>query len=120
MDLEKRSPDGDPQQQPRTPGAEGCLTVAIRIPVRIVVLVLVVPVRLVWDALVVGGRFLRDTVLRPLGRALLVWPAVGMWRYVVVPAARAIAWLGNVLLVVPATWLYRWVLTPVGRALLWY
>lgn len=41
------------QQQDATP--EGCLAVAIRIPVRIVVLVLVVPVRMVWDALVVGG-----------------------------------------------------------------
>ncbi|MFF9451644.1 hypothetical protein ACF1B6_02000, partial [Streptomyces flaveolus] len=126
MDLEKRSPDGDPQQQPRTSGAEGCLTVAIRIPVRIVVLVLVVPVRLVWDALVVGGRFLRDTVLRPfgralgrLGRALFVWPAVGLWRYLVVPMARGVAWLGNVLLVIPAVWLYRWVLTPVGHGFLW-
>ncbi|MFD8272478.1 hypothetical protein ACFV2R_10220, partial [Streptomyces flaveolus] len=116
MDLEKRPPGSDPQEPARRSDAEGCLTVAIRIPVRIVVLVLVVPVRLVWDALVVGGRFLRDTVLRPfgralgwLGRALFVWPAVGLWRYLVVPVARGIAWLGNVLLVVPAVWLYRWV-----------
>src|SRR3954463_8385146 len=54
MDLEK--PSAQPQQQ-ATP--EGCLAVAIRIPVRIVVLVLVVPVRMVWDALVVVGRVLR-------------------------------------------------------------
>ncbi|GGQ43994.1 hypothetical protein [Streptomyces flaveolus] len=126
MDLEKRPPGSDPQEPARRSDAEGCLTVAIRIPVRIVVLVLVVPVRLVWDALVVGGRFLRDTVLRPfgralgrLGRALFVWPAVGLWRYVVVPLARGIAWLGRILLVVPAVWLYRWVLTPVGHGFLW-
>ncbi|MFG3150797.1 hypothetical protein ACGF7W_01970, partial [Streptomyces sp. NPDC048219] len=29
------------------------------------------------------------------------------------------AWLGRCLVVVPATWLYRWVLTPVGRAIAW-
>ncbi|MET9835014.1 hypothetical protein ABZ078_38360 [Streptomyces sp. NPDC006385] len=118
MDLEKPSPQ---RQEPA-----GCLVVAIRIPVRIVVLVLVVPVRMLWDALVVAGRFLNDTVLRPVGRALLwlgravfVWPFVGVWRYVVVPLAKGIAWLGNVLLVVPAVWLYRYVLTPVGHACAW-
>ncbi|MFD5283838.1 hypothetical protein [Streptomyces rubrogriseus] len=110
----------------RRADAEGCLAVAIRIPVRIVVLVLVVPVRMVWDALVVAGRFLRDTVLRPvgraltwLGRALFVWPLVGLWRYVLVPLAKGVGWLGHVLLVVPAAWLYRWLLTPVGNGLAW-
>ncbi|MFJ3820169.1 hypothetical protein [Streptomyces nodosus] len=116
MDLEKTPP--------RQPG-EGCLTVAIRLPVRIVVLVLVVPVRLLWDALVVGGRVLRDSVLRPVGRALgllaravFVWPWVMMWRYVLVPLGRGIAWLGHVLIVVPALWIHRRVLTPLGRGVL--
>ncbi|WP_328503157.1 hypothetical protein OG828_32495 [Streptomyces sp. NBC_00457] len=119
MDLEKSPP---PQQQ----NPEGCLVVAIRIPVRIVVLVLVVPVRMVWDGLVVAGRFLNDTVFRPLGRALLwvgravfVWPFVGLWRYVVVPLGKGLAWLGNVFVVVPCVWLYRYVLTPVGHAIAW-
>jgi hypothetical protein len=119
--LEKTAPAAPPAP------AEGCLAVAIRIPVRIVVLVLVVPVRMVWDALVVAGRFLRDTVLRPVGRALgwlgravFVWPVLGLWRYVVVPLARGVAWLGHVLLVVPAVWVYRWVLTPVGHGLAWF
>jgi len=98
---------------------EGCLVVAIRLPVRIVVLLLVVPVRMVWDALVVSGRFLRDTVLRPVARVLIVWPLVGLWRYVVVPLAKGIAWLGEVLVVVPLKWLYRYVLTPLGHALAW-
>jgi hypothetical protein len=121
MDLEK--PPAQPQQQT---APEGCLVAAIRIPVRIVVLVLVVPVRMAWDALVVGGRFLNDTVLRPLGRALLwlgravfVWPFVALWRYVVVPVAKGLAWLGNVLFVVPVVWLYRYVLTPLGHACAW-
>ncbi|MEU3661632.1 hypothetical protein AB0E77_18030 [Streptomyces sp. NPDC032940] len=126
MDLEKPTPGGHERQPAGRFDAEGCLTVAIRIPVRIVALVLVVPVRLAWDALVVVGRVLRDTVLRPfgralawLGRALFVWPAVGLWRYLLVPTGRGIVWLAHVLLVVPAVWLYRWVLTPVGRAFVW-
>ncbi|MFF1301748.1 hypothetical protein [Streptomyces sp. NPDC058307] len=114
MDLEKQ-----PAPQAPPPPPEGCLTVAIRIPVRIVVLVLVVPVRIVWDALVVVGRFLRDSVLRPLWRALVVWPCVALWRYVVVPLAKAVGWLGKVLLVIPLVWLYRSVLTPVGRGVAW-
>ncbi|AKZ55699.1 Integral membrane protein [Streptomyces ambofaciens ATCC 23877] len=123
MELEKR-PQGRAQEPPRRSDPEGCVAAAIRVPVRIVVLVLVVPVRMAWDLLVVVGRVLRDTVLRPVGRALawlaralFVWPLVGVWRYLVVPLAKGAAWLGNVLLVVPAVWVYRWVLTPVGRAL---
>ncbi|MEU6352880.1 hypothetical protein ABZ896_26735 [Streptomyces sp. NPDC047072] len=111
MDLEK---------QPARREPEGCLTVAIRIPVRIVVLVLVVPVRVVWDGLVVLGRFLRDSVLRPLWRVLVVWPCVVLWRYGVVPLAKAVGWLGKVLLVIPAGWLYRYVLTPVGHGVAWF
>ncbi|MFJ6122291.1 hypothetical protein BX257_3256 [Streptomyces sp. 3212.3] len=113
MDLEK-----PPQRQ----SAEGCLTLAIRLPVRIVVFVLVVPVRMLWDALVVGGRFVRGTVLRPVGHALvrvawavLVWPWVTVWRYVLVPLGRGVTWLGRVLVVAPALWFHRYVLTPFGR-----
>ncbi|MEU1850083.1 hypothetical protein ABZ499_12610 [Streptomyces sp. NPDC019990] len=138
MDLEKPTREGfearvGPRKQPAEPlvrrepeAPEGCLVVAIRIPVRIIALVLIVPVRMAWDACVVAGRFLNDVLFRPLGRALLwlgralfVWPFVGLWRYVVVPVAKALGWLGDVLVVVPLVWLYRWVLTPVGRALAW-
>lgn len=112
MDLEK-------QPAPQAPPPEGCLTVAIRIPVRIVVLVLVVPVRIVWDAFVVVGRFLRDSVLRPLWRALVVWPCVALWRYLVVPLAKAVGWLAKVLVVLPLVWLYRYVLTPLGQGIAW-
>ena len=110
--------------------AEGCLAFAIRVPVRIVVLVLVVPVRLVWDALAVCGRFLWLKALRPAGRAVatvltwlfksvFVWPWVGLWRYVLVPVGKGLAWLGHVLLVVPLTWLYARVLTPIGHGIAW-
>ncbi|MFC9678551.1 hypothetical protein [Streptomyces sp. NPDC056948] len=126
VDLRKRVPE--PTAPPVREGVapEGCLAVAIRIPVRIVVLVLVVPVRMVWDALVVAGRFLNDVLFRPVGRALLwlgravfVWPFVGLWRYGVVPVGKALGWLGYVLVVVPLVWLYRQVLTPVGHAIAW-
>ncbi|MBG0855295.1 hypothetical protein I2W78_26460 [Streptomyces spinoverrucosus] len=117
MDLEK-----PPAQQP----PDGCLVVAIRVPVRIVMLVVVLPVRMAWDALVVAGRFLDDAVLRPVGRGLLwfgravfVWPFVALWRWVLVPAGRALAWLGHVLVAVPCGWLYRYVLTPIGHAIAW-
>ncbi|MFF4396830.1 hypothetical protein [Streptomyces sp. NPDC001480] len=90
----------DPHQPPPPPErAEGCLVVALRIPLRIVVLVLVVPVRMAWDALAATGRFL--------------------WRYALAPAGRAIGWLLYGLVVVPLGWLYRYLLTPLGHALAW-
>ncbi|MFF7181476.1 hypothetical protein [Streptomyces sp. NPDC008121] len=132
--------------QPR-PAPEGCVTAFVRIPVRLVVLLVVVPVRMVWDLLAAGGRFLERAVWRPLARglgwlggrlavpllwlgrqvlapflrglgiaalwlakAVCVWPWVGLWRYVLVPAVR----YG---LVLPARWAYRWILAPVGRGL---
>jgi hypothetical protein len=125
MDLQK-PPAGTPEQQPARQAPEGCLVVAIRLPVRIVVLVLVLPLRMVWDALVVAGRVLNDTVLRPVGRALLwtarallVWPFVGLWRYVAVPLGTVLARLGHLLVAVPLTWLHRHALTPLGHALAW-
>ncbi|MFD7131801.1 hypothetical protein [Streptomyces sp. NPDC059894] len=121
MDLDK-----PPARPPAQPPPEGCLVAAIRLPVRIVVLVLVVPVRMAWDALVVAARFLRGRVLRPVGRALLwlgrvlfVVPLVGLWRYVVVPAGRALGLLGRVLVVTPLVAFHRYVLTPVGHAVAW-
>ncbi|MGV9323091.1 hypothetical protein [Streptomyces sp. NPDC003660] len=118
MDLDK-----PPAPQP----PEGCLVVAVRLPVRIVVLVLVVPVRLLWDALVVAGRFLHATLLRPLGRALrwvgralFVWPFVALWRWVLAPVGTALRWLGHVLVVVPLCWAYVHLLAPLGRAVYAY
>uniref|UniRef100_UPI000D1B76F4 hypothetical protein n=1 Tax=Streptomyces sp. rh34 TaxID=2034272 RepID=UPI000D1B76F4 len=78
---------------------EAILTTLIRIPVRIVVLVLVLPVRMVWDALTALWHATDRVLLRPLGRAL--------------------AWLLDTLVRTPLTWLYTWVLTPLGRAASW-
>lgn len=89
---------------------EGCLTRIVRLPVRIVTLLLVVPVRLVWDALAVCGRALRRTLWVPFARAaawvwcrvlapvlfaLFVWPWAAAWRYVLAPAGRGLAWLAR-------------------------
>ncbi|MFR0352578.1 hypothetical protein [Streptomyces sediminimaris] len=119
-------PAGAPRQPPARQVPEGCLVVAIRLPARVVALVLVLPLRMAWDALVAGGRLLTRTVLRPAGRAslwiaraLLVWPFVGLWRYVVDPLGRALSRLGRVLVAVPLGCLHRYVLTPLGHALIW-
>ncbi|MEU6869797.1 hypothetical protein [Streptomyces sp. NPDC046751] len=90
---------GEHQAPARYEAGEGCTATLIRIPVRIVVLVVVLPVRMVWDALVVAGRAVDRALLRPLGRAL--------------------SWLFGTLVVIPADWLYASVLTPLGHALLW-
>ncbi|MFJ1784347.1 hypothetical protein ACIOML_08550 [Streptomyces anulatus] len=87
-------------QAPRgyEPG-EGILTTLIRVPVRIVVVVLVLPARMVWDALTALRHAAERVLLRPLGRAL--------------------AWLLDTLVLTPLTWLYTWVLTPLGKAASW-
>lgn len=90
---------GKHQAPARYESGDGCLTTLVRIPVRIVVLVLVLPVRMLWDALVAGARAADRMLLRPLGRAL--------------------AWLFEVLAVIPARWLYAQVLTPLGHGLRW-
>ncbi|WP_329155284.1 hypothetical protein OHA63_10925 [Streptomyces anulatus] len=97
MDYGKhQAPQGAPQGY--EPG-EGILTTLIRIPVRIVVVVLVLPVRMVWDALTALWHAADRVLLRPLGRAL--------------------AWLLDTLVLTPLTWLYTWVLTPLGKAASW-
>jgi hypothetical protein len=139
MEFEK-SPQtyGNHQAPAHYEPGEGCLTTVIRIPVRIVVLLVVVPVRMVWDLLVVCGRAVERMLLRPLGRAmawvyeavltplghglvwlgvfigkaLFVWPWVALWRYLVVPVV-------TYGLVVPVVWIYRQLLTPLGHGLAW-
>ncbi|MFE9400521.1 hypothetical protein ACFYNY_01950 [Streptomyces sp. NPDC006530] len=125
------------ENRPAPQGPEGCLTVAIRIPVRIVVLVLVVPVRIVWDLLAVGAKALRRVVLAPLWRGLVVIPFGWLYRWVLTPLGRSTAWLARgvgavvaavgeafgtavawvlvTLIAAPSAWLYRQVLTPLAR-----
>ncbi|NUK83472.1 hypothetical protein HRW19_03565 [Streptomyces lunaelactis] len=137
MEFEKSpQPYGNHQAPAQYEPGEGCLTTLIRIPVRIVVLLVVLPVRMVWDLLVVCGRAVERVLLRPLGRALawvfenvitplalatawlavflgkalFVWPWVALWTYVVVPVV-------TYGLVVPLVWIYRQLLTPLGHGL---
>lgn len=134
------------QAPARYESGDGCLTTLVRIPVRIVVLVLVLPVRMVWDALAACARAVDRILLRPLGRGLarlfqvlVVTPAGWLWTWVLTPAGRAARWLAWALLVlpwtalwryvvvpgarygiaVPARWMYREVLTPLGHGLRW-
>ncbi|GGU17031.1 hypothetical protein [Streptomyces violascens] len=121
------------ENRPTPQAPEGCLTIAIRVPVRIVVLVLVVPVRIVWDLLATGAKALRRVVLAPLWRALVVIPFGWLYACVLTPLGRATAWLGRVvgagigwlgrgvawvavtLVAAPAVWAHRTVLAPLGR-----
>ncbi|MFF0216224.1 hypothetical protein [Streptomyces vinaceus] len=120
MELDKRPP-GD--------GGEGCLVGVVRVPVKIVTLIVVLPVRVVWDLLVAFGRAARrhvlgplstyvlQPVLRGLGRVLavllklvFVWPWAGLWRYLLQPLyAHVLAPLGR--------GLYAHLLRPLGEAL---
>lgn len=114
-------PNGSDRGPARYEPGEGCVTRLVRVPVRIVVLVLVVPVRLVWDVLTAVGRAVHRAVLRPLGRGLarlwhtlVVRPLAWAWPTLVVTP---LAWLWRTLIVAPAARLWRWVLAPVGRGI---
>ncbi|MEU6314231.1 hypothetical protein [Streptomyces sp. NPDC047014] len=133
MDMDTRPPAG---------GGDGCLAAFIRIPVKIVAVLVVLPVRVVWELLTTLGRAAHRHVLGPLythvlapvlrglGRLLtflfklfLVWPWVGLWRYLLLPAGRALAWVGRGLhahLLSPAgRFLAAYLLRPLGTALAW-
>lgn len=135
-------PNGSDRGPARYEPGEGCVTRLVRVPVRIVVLVLVVPVRLVWDVLTAVVRAVHRAALRPLGRGLgrlwhtlvvrpLAWawrtlvvaPAAWLWRWVLAPAGRGIGavvgWLVRWLVLVPARWLHTYVLSPLGRGTAW-
>ncbi|MET9536795.1 hypothetical protein ABZY16_04690 [Streptomyces sp. NPDC006553] len=93
----------------------------IRIPVRIVVLVVVLPVRMVWDVLTAAAHVLDRTVLRPVGRGL-AWVFTGAGRgiaWLFTALGRGVGWFFHHAMGRPARWLYRSLLTPVGRGLAW-
>ncbi|MDQ0698697.1 hypothetical protein [Streptomyces sp. W4I9-2] len=125
---------------------EGMLTTLIRIPVRIVVVVLVLPVRMVRDALTALWHAADRVLLRPLGRALarlldtlVLTPLTWLYTSVLTPLGKAASWLAVALLLwpwiglwryvvvpvarygiaAPAVWLYGAVLTPLGHGLRW-
>ncbi|MFF8408503.1 hypothetical protein [Streptomyces omiyaensis] len=98
----------------------GCLTGAARA----VALVVVLPVRLLWDALAWCLRQLWRWLLAPVGRALgwlvhhlLVIPLRWLWEWVLVPVAKVLWRVLDLLLVTPLRWLWEWVLVPVAKAL---
>lgn len=127
----ERNPERNRERYgPKAPGGDavggGCLAA----PVRWVVLILVVPVRAVWDVLVAA--------LKGLGRALLwlAWhlvarPAVWLYRRVLAPLGRGVAWVWRRLVVAPVAWMWRWLvvtpaawlyanlMTPAGHGLRW-
>ncbi|MEU3404071.1 hypothetical protein ABZ766_09005 [Streptomyces sp. NPDC006670] len=104
-------------------GGDGCLAGVVRVPVKVVAVLVVLPVRMVWDLLVFCARAAGRHVLAPLGNALgwgivrlwrylleplaltvFYWPWVGLWRYVAAPVGSAV---------------YRYLLRPVGLAAAW-
>ncbi|MGW1776618.1 hypothetical protein [Streptomyces sp. NPDC002104] len=127
----------EPQKTP-APGGEGCLVGAVRIPVKIVAVLVVLPLRVVWDLLVAFARMLNRSVLGPLGQGVrwlweraalpvlrgtgwllgvlfklvFLWPWAGLWRYAVLPVARA----AYAYLLKPAgTGLWRYLLVPLWK-----
>ncbi|MGA4998763.1 hypothetical protein ACPCB7_12130 [Streptomyces arboris] len=98
------------------------LTRLIRIPVRIVVLVLVLPVRMVWDLLAAGWHAFDRTLLRPLGRGLawladtlVLTPLAWLFTNVLTPLALAVTWLATALFIWPWIGLWRYVVVPVAK-----
>lgn len=97
---------------PATGEGEGCLVVAIRMPIRVLALIVVLPLRLAWDALCAVGRGLR-VALRALWRYVLAPPLIALGRLAVALWRRVLAPLGRLLIVIPLVWLCRSVLVPV-------
>lgn len=126
----------------RPPEAQGCVFAVVRIPVRIVAVLILLPLRMAWDLLVLCARAVHRRALRPVGDAA-AWLFARLHRYVLSPLGRGAARLARgtglvlrwVLLAVcywpwAAAWrhllvpagsaLWRYVLTPLGRGLLRY
>jgi hypothetical protein len=91
----------EPEPEPYEYAPAGCLTW----PARVIAIIIVVPLRLLWEAAAAVGRAVYAGVLRPLGRLI---------DYVLVRPAQ---WLFTVLVVIPLRWVWRAILTPVGGRL---
>lgn len=92
--------------------APGCLTIPL--------LIIIVPVRLLWEVLSAAGRLIRDYVMRPIGWLLyngLLRPLAWVLRvFVLVP----VWWVLRLLVFVPLRWLYLNLVVPVGRLVFRY
>ncbi|MER5483980.1 hypothetical protein ABT024_12280 [Streptomyces sp. NPDC002812] len=102
-------------EEARAPGGEGCLVGVVRIPVKIVAVLIVLPLRMVWDLLVAFARMLNRTVLGPLGQGLR-----RLYELLLLPVLRGTGWLIGVLFKLVFYWpwagLWRYVVLPVGQA----
>jgi hypothetical protein len=86
----------------------------------VIAVLIVVPLRLLWEAVAAIGRFLNAFVLRPIGwlcTTLILTPLRWLFMTLVVAPLR---WLLLWLVVRPASLLYRAVIVPVCRALYRY
>ncbi|CAM5710432.1 hypothetical protein [Streptomyces badius] len=93
----------------------------VRVVVRTVVLIVVLPVRMVWDVLAGAWHTVDRVVLPPLGRALAaLGAALGRGLEMLFGG---IGWLVGtligVLVLIPLKWLYTSVFTPLGHGLRW-
>ncbi|PJN27659.1 hypothetical protein CG717_26280 [Streptomyces sp. CB02613] len=93
----------------------------LRVVVRIVVLVVVLPVRMVWDLAVAGGQVCRRVLLPPAGRALTALAGGVGWvlERLFGGIGWVLGWLIGTLVLRPLRWLYTSVLTPLGHGLRW-
>jgi hypothetical protein len=80
--------------------APGCLVIPA--------LIVVVPLRLLWEMLSVIGRFADAYLLRPLGWLLYHG------------AVRPLGWLRRVLILIPLRWIGATIIVPFGRLILRY
>jgi hypothetical protein len=104
--------------------APGCLAIPL--------LIIVVPIRLLWEVLSALERFVQAYVVRPIGwllynglvrplgwvlRVLVLRPA---WWVLRVLVLRPLWWVLRVLVFQPARWVWQAVLVPLGRVFLRY
>jgi hypothetical protein len=104
--------------------APGCLTIPL--------LIIVVPIRLLWEVLSALGRFVQAYVLRPIGwliynglirplgwvlRVLVLEP---LWWVLRVLVLGPLWWLLRVFVLLPARWVWQRILVPLGPMLLRY
>jgi hypothetical protein len=82
----------------------GCLTW----PARVIAILIVVPLRLLWEVIAAIGRAVETWVIRPI--ALLLYHVL----------VRPVRWLLTVLVVIPLRWIWQAIFTPVGRWLWTY